>query len=100
MRISDWSSDVCSSDLLVRLRDLLGMTVLFVTHDVEEAVVLADTVTVLAPRPDRVVASLDVGEPRPPRDGTAAGAIESVRALKDALGEPIAEGNGGERWAT
>src|SRR3546814_1221352 len=31
---------------LVRLRDLLGMTVLFVTHDVEEAVVLADTVTV------------------------------------------------------
>src|SRR3546814_4020195 len=24
MRISDWSSDVCSSDLLARMRDLIG----------------------------------------------------------------------------
>src|SRR3546814_7439622 len=67
MRISDWSSDVCSSDLLLdepfsnldtetrqrlagELRGLLrasGATVLMVTHDQGEAFAMADHVGVM-----------------------------------------------------
>ncbi len=42
-----------------------GKTVMFVTHDLGEAVALADRVIVLSPRPGRIHADIDIDLPRP-----------------------------------
>src|SRR5437868_9263908 len=52
-------------DALARLWERKRKTVLFVTHDVEEALYLADRVVVLSQRPGRVKAQFRVDFPRP-----------------------------------
>lgn len=68
------------------LQDVLAVeprTVLLVTHDVEEALHLADTVYVMSPRPGRIVARVPVGLGRP-RDALTAVSPEFT-ALKATL---------------
>jgi NitT/TauT family transport system ATP-binding protein len=50
---------------LMRLWDRTGKTVVFVTHDIEEAVYLGDRVVVLTARPARVKEEVEIKLPRP-----------------------------------
>ncbi len=52
-------------DWLLALQRELHRTILFITHDVDEAVYLADRVIVLSSRPGRVIRELTVPLPRP-----------------------------------
>ena len=47
-------------EFLLQLWQRTGLTVLLITHDVEEALVLAQRVHVLAPNPGRIIRSLEV----------------------------------------
>jgi ABC-type nitrate/sulfonate/bicarbonate transport system ATPase subunit len=63
-------------------------TVILVTHDVEEAILLADRVLVLSPRPGQVIAELDVELTRPRRRGGAEVTELRGRALELLAGGP------------
>ncbi|PWB81805.1 MAG: ABC transporter [Methylocystaceae bacterium] len=54
-------------DELTRVWREFGKTILFVTHDIDEAVYLADRVVALGGSPAEVKASLTIGAPRPRR---------------------------------
>jgi NitT/TauT family transport system ATP-binding protein len=59
-------------------------TVVFVTHDVREALVLGDRVVVMAARPGRVLRDLDVRLPRP-RDPDDESLVELSRRIRTEL---------------
>ena len=52
---------------LLRILTIERHTVMLITHDVEEAIHLADRILVLSPRPTRIQASFDVPFPHPRR---------------------------------
>lgn len=52
-------------ELLLALWERHHQTVLFITHDIEEAVLLADRVCVMTARPGRIKKSIEVRMPRP-----------------------------------
>jgi NitT/TauT family transport system ATP-binding protein len=68
-------------DLLLRVRRDLGVTILFVTHDIDEAVYLADRVIVLGESPSRVLEIVDVHLPQP-RDQIATRALPGFASLR------------------
>ena len=52
-------------DELTRLWERTGKTIVFVTHDIEEAIYLGDRVVVLTARPARIREEIAVDLPRP-----------------------------------
>lgn len=70
---------------LVRLWQKGGQTILFVTHDLEEAAQLADRIIVMSRRPGRIQDVITVDLPRP-RDLDSPGYLALRDRLFDALG--------------
>ncbi|CAM3632108.1 ABC transporter ATP-binding protein [Bordetella sputigena] len=66
---------------VLRIQALKNMTILFVTHDVEEAVILADRIVLMAPRPGRIREIDTVALPRP-RTPTDKDVAEHTRQLR------------------
>jgi NitT/TauT family transport system ATP-binding protein len=71
-------------DLILRVRDEFGVTVIFVTHDIDEAIYLADRVIVLSPSPGVVSEVIDIALPRP-RDQVATKRHEAYPAYREHL---------------
>ena len=80
-------------DELLRIWRATGTTIVFVTHDIEEAAYLADRVLLLGGAPARVTESFAVAAPRPRRrqDDALAGVVNRVRT---SLSESLLEGGG------
>jgi len=68
---------------LLRIHALRRMSILLVTHDVEEAVILADRIVMMTPRPGRVRRQVDVAVPHPRLDKPET--IELVTNLRAGL---------------
>ena len=75
---------------LLRIWEGRQATVLFVTHSIEESLILADRVVVFQPRPGRVRAEVPVELPRP-RDIRSAAFQAMARELEALLGHPMRE---------
>lgn len=68
-------------DLILRVREEFGITILFVTHDIDESVYLADRVVVLTHSPTEVKEIVPVALPRP-RDQIATKELSEFAHLR------------------
>ncbi len=90
--------------LLLRIWEQLNPTVLFVTHDVDEAILLSDRVGVLSARPGTLIAEVHVELPQPRSVETVV--TERFLQLKRQLlhhlrsGHPTGRGTGGDASET
>lgn len=81
----DYQARLHMRNELVRLLEKRPRTVVFVTHDIEEACQLADRVLVLSARPATIVHELRINSPKP-RNLTDSSVIEAMKTVLQELG--------------
>jgi NitT/TauT family transport system ATP-binding protein len=81
----DYQTRLRMRRMLVRVLSERPRTVVFVTHDIEEAAQLADRILVLSERPAHLIAELRVDMERP-RDPTHPAVVSTVKTILDELG--------------
>jgi len=75
-------------DLVLQVRADFGVTILLVTHDIDESVYLADRVVVLSRGPARVLAEIPVDLPHP-RDQIATKELDAFVHLRGEVGRLV-----------
>jgi NitT/TauT family transport system ATP-binding protein len=80
----DAQTRVMMQESLLRIWSEFGITVLFVTHDIDEALFLADRVLVMSASPGRIIADLSVPLERP-RSPEIATDLEFIRLKRQCL---------------
>jgi NitT/TauT family transport system ATP-binding protein len=67
-------------EVLLRVWERLRMSIVFVTHDVDEAVALGDRIVIMTRRPGRIAAEVNVNLPRPRvQGGIRCAGFEDIR---------------------
>ena len=61
----DAQTRIVMQESLLQIWSEFGITVIFVTHDVDEALFLADRVLIMSASPGKIIADLTVSIPRP-----------------------------------
>jgi NitT/TauT family transport system ATP-binding protein len=71
---------------LLEMWERYALTIVFVTHDIEEAIVLGDRVAIMGGSPGRITEVIDVGLERPRADLDTEAFLHAKRRLRAALG--------------
>ena len=85
-------------EILTNMWQRLRLSVLFITHDIEEAIFLSDRIYVMTARPGRIKAEMAVDLPRPrlPEITGSTQFLQMVRSIKGLIREESLAAMGGE----
>jgi NitT/TauT family transport system ATP-binding protein len=75
-------------DTLLKLWEELGTTILFITHDIEEAIYLSDRIWLLSRRPSKIITELEIDFARPRNQITTRGETHFME-LRNAIYQRI-----------
>jgi ABC-type nitrate/sulfonate/bicarbonate transport system, ATPase component len=76
---------------LLRIHEETKKTIIFVTHDLDEAVLLADRVVLMSPHPGRINEIFDINIPHPRTDVLSVRASEEFSAKRYAIWSRLME---------
>lgn len=77
--------------LLLMLQTEFNKTILMITHDIEEAVLLADTIYLLSPMPMKIIKQYTLYQPKPRQPDSRDLAEIKSDVMKRLEGDPLAE---------
>jgi NitT/TauT family transport system ATP-binding protein len=85
---------------VLRIHRETGKTIIFVTHDLDEAVLLADRVVLMAPHPGRIHKIFDIDIPRPRGDVLEVRGLDEFGAKRYEIWRTLMTGVHGQAAAT